>query len=302
MATAQTAVTKFVRAATGVRFAYRWIGPAEGVPLVMDSFYRSNMDFWDPLLINNLASTRPVIIFDKAGVGRSSGEVATTYQGWADDQLAFLKALGVQKIDAMGFSMGGAAVQMVALSAPDLVRNLIITGTTASEPSSTSDVTGIVWPRDQAPLEPILILSALVHKPADIEHALAFSFFYDTEAGREEAAKYWLRLHERNVPGEPLLLEFLSAEGSARQRAAFADWSLPNPRNSYDRLGELKMPVLVMNGDNDVLVPTSRSWEMAAKIPAAQLVIYAKAGHGFLFQKAQRVAAQINQFLDNEGV
>ena len=73
-------------------------------------------DFWDPLWLNSLAAAREIVIFDNAGVGRSSGEVPTTFQGWADDVLALIHALGYEKIDLLGFSMGGVAVQMVALN------------------------------------------------------------------------------------------------------------------------------------------------------------------------------------------
>lgn len=105
-------------------------------------------DFWDPLLLQNLAAAREIVIFDNAGVGRSSGKVPTTFQGWADDTLAFVHALGYKKIDLLGFSMGGVAVQMVALTEPQLIRKLILAGTTSSTPGAESDVSGIVWPQE----------------------------------------------------------------------------------------------------------------------------------------------------------
>jgi len=64
------------------------------------------MDFWDPALINALAARRPVIIFDNAGVGKSSGDIPPTYQGWADNVITFVEALGIEQIDPLGFSMG----------------------------------------------------------------------------------------------------------------------------------------------------------------------------------------------------
>ncbi|KAF2184486.1 alpha/beta-hydrolase [Zopfia rhizophila CBS 207.26] len=301
MTALQTARTQYIDAANGIRFAYRWLGSAAGIPLVMHIHFRANMDFWDPLLINSLASGRPVIVFDQAGVGRSTGVIPTTYQGWADDLIAFINALGIKKFDLFGFSMGGAAAQMVALSAPNLVRKLILGGTAASIPSDSSDVAGIVWPRDTPPKEPIKVLSTSGNEPSDVQHAIAFSFFYDTDSGRVAAQSYWNRIHERNVASEPLLLDFVDAQGSMRQLEAFAHWSTPNPTNSFDRLGDLKMPVLVLNGDNDVLIPTSRSWEMAVKIPNAQLVIYPRAGHGFLYQHAELVAMHVKMFLDGFG-
>ena len=107
MATAQTVITQYVDAKNGVRFAYRRIGDKEGIPLVMHIHYRANMDLWDPLFINTLAKAREVIIFDNAGVGRSTGEVPGTFQGWADDLICFVEALDLKKVDLLGFSMGG---------------------------------------------------------------------------------------------------------------------------------------------------------------------------------------------------
>ncbi len=298
MTTQQTARTQYIEAANGTRFAYRRLGRTEGVPLVAHIHYRANMDFWDPVLINALAAARPVVLFDQAGVGRSTGEVPLTFEGWADNVIALAKALGLDQIDLLGFSMGGMAVQMVALSAPNLVRKLILAGTTASQPSSSS-VTGIVWPRETAPREPINLLSTAT-TPQEVEDALAYSFFYADDHGRAAAKAYWNRICERDVPGEPRILDLLDRNAAKRQYATSQDWSKPNPQYSFDRLGELRMPVLVLNGDNDVLIPTSRSWEMVSRISRAQLIIYPKAGHGFLYQYADLVAKHVNMFLDRD--
>jgi len=298
MSTLQKAKTQYVSAANGVRFAYRHLGPVDGIPLVLHIHYRGNMDYWDPLLINALAATRPVIVFDQAGVGRSSGTVAITFQGWADNVIALCAALKIKEIDLLGFSMGGCAVQMVALTAPELVRKLIVAGTTASAPPPEEQGQGIVWPRENPPKEHITVLAADVSTQAEAEYAIAFSFFYDTESGRQAAKAYWSRIQERSVSEEPLILELLDSAPSSNQFASFGDWVTPNPRNSFERLGELKMPVLVINGDDDRLVPTSRSWELYARIPGSSLTIYPSAGHGFIWQHAERVAKDVNQFLD----
>jgi pimeloyl-ACP methyl ester carboxylesterase len=211
-----------------------------------------------------------------------------------------LEALKINEIDLLGFSMGGAAVQQVALTAPTLVRKLIICGSAASAPGEHSDVSGIVWPREVPTPEEITMLATKT-EPSDSEEALAFSFFPPTDFGRAAAKAYWKRVLERNVPDEPVMTQLLNLEATKKQSVSFTDWMTPNPRNSYDRLGELKMPVLVLNGDNDLLIPTSRSWELSVKIPNAQLVIYPRAGHGFLYQYAELVAHNINTFLDGSG-
>jgi pimeloyl-ACP methyl ester carboxylesterase len=127
-----------------------------------------------------------VIIFDQAGVGRSNGVAASTFQGWADNVISLVSALGIPKIDLLGFSMGGCAAQMIALTAPDLVRKLILAGTAASMPGENSDISGIVWPREVPTPEEITMLASKI-EPEDTEEALTFSFFPHTDFGRAAA-------------------------------------------------------------------------------------------------------------------
>jgi len=307
MATAQTAKTQYITGSDGVRYAYRQLGPLQPAasgrsappPLLLHTHHRANMDMWDPALVNGLAARRRVVVFDPAGVGRSGGVVAPAFAAWAAHVLALAAALRFDRFDLAGFSMGGAAAQMVALAAPAAVRRLVVLGSTASAPGEGESGAGLVWPREEQLPGPIAALSRGEGEQGAFE-GIAASFFYDDVEGREHAKAYWVRVHERRVEGEPLMLEMLDEEGSKKQRLAYADWAAHSPMNSWDRLKELKMPVLVMNGDNDVLIPSSRSWEMAVRIPA-QLIIYPKSGHGFLYQYAELVAAHINMFLDDDG-
>src|ERR1700687_2918846 len=127
-ATHQTAPTQFVEA-NGIRFAYRRFGKAEGVPLVFNMHYRGTMECWDPTVTDGLARDREVILFDNAGVSSSSGEVPTTFEQMGANAVAFTRALGLNKADMLGFSIGGMVAQEIALQAPDLVRKLILVGT-----------------------------------------------------------------------------------------------------------------------------------------------------------------------------
>lgn len=299
MSTQITAKTQYINASNGINFAYRILGHPDGIPLFMEIHFRGNMDYWDPLLVDNIAAKRPVIIFDHPGVGHTEGNVRTTYEDWAKDVVALAEALGYKQIDLLGFSMGGYCVQMVALDAPQLVRKLIIAGSGPSAPAS--EPAGIVWPRDIPPTKPIQMLGTAVTYE-EMEAALTYSCFPDTDAGRKAARHYFDRRYERTVDtsGEEPIWQLLSLEGAGEQRKAAVDWSTPNPRNSFDRLGELKMPVLVLNGDNDVLIPTSRSYELLKGIDNAQLLLYPQAGHAFLFQYAERVARDVNEFLDGD--
>lgn len=85
MSTQQTAKTRYVTSPNGHKFAYRQIGAALGVPLIVLTHFRGTMDKWDPLIINTLAAKRRVITVDYLGVGVSTGEVATSIRQSAAD-------------------------------------------------------------------------------------------------------------------------------------------------------------------------------------------------------------------------
>ena len=124
----QSAQTQYVSNGD-IQYAYRRFGNASGVPLLFLIHFRGTMDYWDPLLINTLAASRPVILFDNAGVGQSSGNVANTIKGMAQHVIDFLSLIKAKEIDLLGFSMGGQVAQLVSLNAPSgLVRKLIIAG------------------------------------------------------------------------------------------------------------------------------------------------------------------------------
>src|SRR2546423_7993090 len=126
--THQTAPTQFVEA-NGIRFAYRRFGKANGVPLVFNQHYLGTMNYWDPAVTDGLARDREVILFNNAGVSSSSGEVPTTFEQMGANAVAFTRALGLNKVDLFGFSIGGMVAQEITLQAPDLVRKLILVGT-----------------------------------------------------------------------------------------------------------------------------------------------------------------------------
>src|SRR6202171_2696457 len=124
--THQSAPTQFVEA-NGIRFAYRRFGNAAGVPgvpLVFNQHFTGTMDHWDPAVTDGFAKDREVILFNNAGVSSSSGEVPTMFETMGANAVAFIKALGLTKVDVLGFSIGGFVAQEITLQAPDLVRRL----------------------------------------------------------------------------------------------------------------------------------------------------------------------------------
>jgi len=93
-ATLETATTCYSEG-HGIRFAYRRLGPATGTPLVLLQHFSGNIDAWDPAVVNALATDRPVIAFDNAGVGRSTGQTPDNIAEMARDAVAFINLLGL---------------------------------------------------------------------------------------------------------------------------------------------------------------------------------------------------------------
>ncbi len=171
----------------------------------MHGFFRSNMDFWDPALVDALAAARPVILFDQAGVGRTTGgAVATTFHGWASCQLALTAALGLDRFDVLGFSMGGAAAQMVALTAPHRVRKLGPRRHHPRRPAARAADNGLRRRQYRLAAQRVFAQShrrtvgrarGAVGRPgAPCKRVLAASFFYDDAAGRAATRAYWDRV------------------------------------------------------------------------------------------------------------
>ena len=119
-----------VRRSAGVEFAYRRFGrDAAELPLMLLQHFRGNLDNWDPALTDALAAEREVILVDYPGVGASTGDAEQLDRREARQMIAFVGALGLERIDLLGFSIGGFVAQEIALVRPTLVRRLVLAAT-----------------------------------------------------------------------------------------------------------------------------------------------------------------------------
>jgi pimeloyl-ACP methyl ester carboxylesterase len=126
-----TAPTLTVEAGTGVTYAYRRFGRRDDrwPPLLFLQHFRGNLDNWDPVLVDTIAAHREVILLDNTGVGLSSGTVPVTVTEMARDAIAFVDALEIDRIDLLGYSLGGMVAQEFALLRPRVVRRIVLAGT-----------------------------------------------------------------------------------------------------------------------------------------------------------------------------
>ncbi|KAF5611334.1 2-hydroxy-6-oxononadienedioate 2-hydroxy-6 oxononatrienedioate hydrolase, partial [Fusarium sp. NRRL 25303] len=191
------------------------------------------MDCEDPLFIKHLAGKRQVILFDGPGVGRSGGQVPGSPKESAEYLAEFVKTLGFRKVDIWAFSMGGCTAQMLALNHPDLVHHLILCG---SLPSTGPGIT----PPPPAPFRANRNAATFEeHKKAFIEWC-----FPSSTEGRLAAEAAWQRTLNQGGGVEA----FVDIEGGRRQFTAFARFMSPEHARdgSFNRLHELKMPVLIL--------------------------------------------------------
>src|SRR5580692_3032995 len=110
-------------------YAYRRFGGGPGLPLLFLQHFTGTMDNWDPAVTDTLAQGREVILFDNAGLGRSTGSVPDSVDAMAKHTLDFLDALGIKKCDVLGFSLGGMIAQVMANERPPVFRRIILVGT-----------------------------------------------------------------------------------------------------------------------------------------------------------------------------
>ncbi|KAL3291776.1 alpha beta fold family [Colletotrichum asianum] len=282
MSTLQIAETQLVTV-NGTRVAFRRFGKQSQVPLLYINHLRGSMDTLDPLLFNAIAKNREVIVYDSFGIGHSDGQVPESTAAMAAIAAGFVVAIGVEKADVIGFSMGGGVAQILAWDYPHLVQKLVLAGTQSAIGE------GVVLP----PKEVLESAGANNDEPPTLEDMLRL-FFFPSDSSLAIGRQWWNRIHERQVTGEERK-GFLVGHGARSQLTAIFSFSLNS--SNYDRLKDIKAPTLVTNGHNDIMSPAPNSFTLQKNLPNAQLIIYPDAGHGHLFQAPELYAKHLDLFL-----
>jgi pimeloyl-ACP methyl ester carboxylesterase len=280
--THQTAPTQFVEA-NGNRFAYRRFGKPNGVPIVFNQHFTGTMDHWDPAVTDGLAKDREVILFNNAGISGSSGEVPTTFGQMGANAIEFIRALGLTKVDVLGFSIGGFVAQEIALQAPDLVKRLVLVGTGPRGGEGMATLT----PEAQK------IFGASYD---DSDHLWLHVHFTQSEtsqaAGREFLKRFRLR-HENRDPE-------VNEKVAPAQIEAIGKWGAPQER-PFEYLKSIHQPTLVVNGGADVIIYAVNSFILQQHLPNAQLILYPDANHGSPYQYPELFVRHVSMFLAAEG-
>jgi pimeloyl-ACP methyl ester carboxylesterase len=277
----QTAPTQFIEA-NGIRFAYRRFGRPGGVPLVFNQHFTGTMDHWDPAVTDGFAGDREVILFNNAGVSSSSGKVPTSIEKMGANAVAFIKALGLTKVDVLGFSIGGFVAQEIALQAPDLVRRLVLVGTGPRGGEGMATLT----PEAQE------IFGATYDEPDHLWLRVHF-----TTSGKSQAAgrEFLKRFRQRARNRDPEVNDKVAPA----QLEAISEWGAPRDK-PFEYLKSIRQPALVVNGGKDVIVYSVNSFILQQHLPDAELVLYPDANHGSQYQYPKRFVQQVSAFLSEK--
>jgi len=248
-------------------------------PLVFFQHFMGTLDDHDPALSDAFASDREVILFNNTGVASSTGTVPDTIEAMARDAITFTDALGLTTIDIVAHSMGGLVAQEVTLARPDLVRRLVLVGT---------------GPRGGEGLGalPAWVAELFTRKYEQQEEMWLPILFAPTQTSQAAGRAYVERILTRADRDTPV-----SDQSIAAQRAALAAYGAAKDP-SYAHLKGLELPVLVVNGSGDIVIPTINSYILQQFLPNAELILYPDANHGSHFQYPELFTRHTRIFLD----
>jgi pimeloyl-ACP methyl ester carboxylesterase len=274
------ASTQRVAADNAIEYAYRDTGDS-AVPLVLLQHFRGNLDNWDPALIDALATERRVITFDNVGVAATTGRTPNTVEAMANDAIAFIEAMNLERIDLLGFSIGSFIAQEIALIRPDLLRRVVLA---SSAPQGAAGMHG--WAPE--------VIGA-VGAPETSPQGYLEVFFAHTDTSREAGQQAAGRIFGRTTGrDEPTTWQTRQA-----QYDAVCAWGIPN-HSLLQRVAAIDLPVFVANGDSDPMILPRYSYLLAGLLPNARITIYPDSAHGFLFQHHSQFAADVHSFLEED--
>jgi len=263
-----TAPIRVVRTPAGT-VAYRELG--SGPALLLITGADASMDGWPPSFVDALAAHHKVVVFDNAGVGRTSAvspPASLSITAMASQTSALISALRLRRPAVLGWSMGGMIAQALAVSHPAQVSRLILAATAVGTGKAV-------------PLPPAASVFGLSSAK------LVARLFPKNQAA---AARAYLKAILQ-YPGS----YGVSAATFNRQYLAAERWLAG--RDAAGRLvGDLRVPILVADGTQDQFIVTANARLLASSVPGAKLILFDDAGHGFLFQDAARFIRAVETF------
>ncbi|RBY81262.1 alpha/beta hydrolase [Blastococcus sp. TF02-09] len=258
---------------TGVTLNYEISG--EGDPLLMVMGTSGSIPLWGEL-VPKLAEKYQVIAFDNRGLGGSDrGEDAISAASMAEDTSALLEALEIPRAHTLGWSLGSAVVQELALRHPDQVASAVLLCTWAQcDGFQRSVLLALRLPYAHRDMEAALATAGIAFSPQLLDHP-------------DFAAML-----------EPMLPAFPQTE--EQMQVTVEQWDADLAHDTADRLGGIDVPTLVVVGEQDLLTPPWQSKKGADAIPGAQFELLTGPGssHGVHIERPDDVVGLVTGFLD----
>ena len=245
-----------------------------GPPIVLGHSFLCSGEMWGPQL-EPLAEHYQVLNLDLRGHGKS-GPVIRPFGMYdlVEDVLAVLDREGVGRAVWAGLSIGGMVALRAALVAEERVSGLILLDTHAGRETAFNKLRSLLMGS---------AVKAFGPRPLSPEIIRLF-FSSDTRKTKQPLIDEWKeRFASVHVPS------MLRALRALRRRDSV-----------LDRLGEIKVPALVIVGEHDRLLPPSYSNEIAARLTDASLVVVEKAGHLSTLEQPESVTSAMVSFLQKQ--
>jgi pyruvate dehydrogenase E2 component (dihydrolipoamide acetyltransferase) len=252
----------------GRRLRYLELGDGDGVPVLLVHGFGADLNTWmftQPVL----AEGRRVIALDLPGHGGSAKEVgAGDGESLTDGVEGSLSALGFRQGHLVGHSMGGAVAALVALRRPDLVSSLTLIASAGLGPEiNGSFIDGFV--RVARRREAVEILSLLVHDPGLVSRTMV-----------EDVLRY------KRLDGVSAALARIAEAWFAGGRQLL---------DLTDRIATLTMPVQLIWGREDRIIPVAHAEALASRFPVH---VIEQSGHLPHMEKAGEVNRLVKSFIE----
>jgi 3-oxoadipate enol-lactonase len=246
----------------GCRLYYEVEGPVEGPSLVLLEGLGASVDGWRHNL-PRLAQRYRVVAYDFRGNGRSDKpDTHLSIPLLAEDSLAVMDHLAIASAHVYGQSLGGMVALEMALSNQERVRSLILAATHGGH-------------------------SAAFHRlPWKVPKSKPFVMLY---------SRSFLKRHPERVAEELRLVQARPQPPGIQRR----QWEAIHEWDAWDRLGEIRVPTLILHGTEDRLVPQENGIRLAELIPGAELHLLEGAGHVYHWERPEEADRAVLGFLDH---